>query len=219
MTNQWVIPLIVDIDLLNVIPMKALQQLAEVSPKIIINDVNKWIANNISSSDKMMQMLANKLKEGYKEVNARDEFLGSVDTAIVASELKTLTYADISATQSVDNLRKWKAWIELVLESPYSTDIVHNVDEDRFNMYIGRLSDIAGEYEGDAAAQNAISVLMRNMEKKKSLFKAPPFKKQVSTVLRGVLYKKEMLATILYGINFLLPKIEAGEDPIVWRYL
>ena len=76
--------------------------------------------------------------------------------------------------------------------------------------YAGRLGPV------ERVATNR---LINAISKNRSLFKNGSMNTNKATVLRKAIFKKDKLKAILRGLDYLIPRMEAGASPYGWRRL
>lgn len=229
--SLWVLPNILTVDDVVDLDDRVLKLFSEISTGIITMKVNDFVSKNSQSNNPMLAKAANKLYTAFYEVNRASNYLESEEAKNLADSLVSLQYSDISATTDIVTLRNYrKLIIELLAE-----------DADFLNSYTGEVeeSDTRGlktsytmKLDGDHLQvtldrMRAMSTdnmplvykLCSTVESNKTLFKNGSMSTNKATVLRKAFYKKDKLKAILKGLDYLIPKIEAGVSPYSWRRL
>lgn len=211
--NNDVIPKLLTEEKVLDTPIEALKVLAECSSDIVLDYVNEYIAKNSDTS------VGKRIEEAYRSVNERIRYLQSDKLKEIADSLNNLTYADVNANIPIDTLKGYKYAIEEALQNDVTAVKSRSVTKDKYIECIERLTSM-GEIDTWSNQERKNIFDIRNLiESNKRIFKTAPFKKPNNTVLARILYKREQMELILYGINFLLPKLEARTNAQIWRYL
>lgn len=227
--SKYVLPTILTTDEVLSIPDKVLCSFTRISTGIVLDNVNEFVRLNKDSQDTECRDAALKLERIYKEVNDVNAYLESDEAKDLANTLASLQYSDVSASTDLNQLKMYRTLIlellsedeefmreymnkEVKVEAGRKTAYTAKLDGDNLESV---LEDMMNKAHGNVAAMSLISRIQKN----KSLFKNGNYNINKPTVLRKAIYKKDKLKNILRGLDFLIPKMEAGQNPISWRRL
>lgn len=235
--QTWVLPLVLDTDDVIKLPDEALELLTKISTGIILDKVNEFVANNSNSSNPNVAEAAGKLEKAYAGINAMNEYLNSEQAKDMAEVLSSLQYSDISYDTNIHTLRMWRDLIiDLLSEDPefaasrnvsngqieingYKTAYTPKLDKENLDSVLSKFGDMANDSAFSVTQRSAVSKLYLALNKNSSLFKNGKYNVNKPTVLRKAIYKKDRLLNILKGLDFIIPKMENGENAIGWRQL
>lgn len=230
---SWVLPSILQASDVVGLPDEALVALTKISTDIILEYVNDFIAANIDSADNTDATAARRLQSAYAVINKTNEYLKSKDAKDFADTLANLQYSDVNYGVDLEVLKQWRSQIiDLLAEDEdfresYTGDIddsetrgmktayTTRLDKDNLESVIAELCSI-----GITTGTTRITTtLIDNIKKHSGLFKNGNYNLNSPTVMRRAIYKKDKLATILRGLNFIIPRKEAGLSANEWRKL
>ena len=229
---NWVLLNVLSVDDVLMVSDEVLNLLTEVSTGIVKTRVNEFVNKNINSSDSDMRSAASRLQAAYQRVNDIDDYLKSDEAKDLSSFLASMQYSDVSATTDVATLKKWRdAIIELLAEDEnfresytgevresdtrgYKTAYTAKLDEDNLASVIERIHNAVAASPTQAEAHRAVA---SSIGRNSNLFKNSRYAVNKPTVMRKAVYKKDKLKGILAGLDFLIPRLEAGQSPIRWR--
>lgn len=225
-----VLPTILNADEVIKIPDEVLILMTRISTGIVVENINKFISMNKGSSDSIDREAALKLERVYAEVNEVKTYLESDEAKNLASTLASLQYSDVSATTDIETLKTYRMLIiDLLSEDEdfvktYTTEQLKLETSGKKTAYTakldkGNLEDVISLMESKAGGIPEVYALIGRIRKNKSLFKNGNYNVNSPTVLRKAIYKKDKLKNILRGLDFLIPKLESGQNPITWRRL
>ena len=218
--SKYVLPTILTTDEVLSIPDEVLYSFTRISTGIVLDNVNEFVRLNKNSQDVECSDAALKLERVYKEVNDVNAYLESDEAKDLANTLVSLQYSDVSASTDLNQLKMYRTLIiellsedeefmreymnkEVKVETGRKTAYTAKLDSDNLESV---LEDMMDKAHGNIAAMSLISRIQNyNINK--------------PTVLRKAIYKKDKLKTILRGLDFLIPKMEAGQNPMSWRRL
>lgn len=225
---KYVLPTILTVDDVLRIPDDVLRLFTRISTGIVLENINEFVDRNKDSQNESDREAALKLERIYKEVNEINAYLESDEAKNLANTLASLQYSDISATTDIDTLKMYRSLIiELLSEDEDFAKEYLNKDVSgtgKKTAYTAKLDSsnlesvleqMAIAADGDATSNLLISKIMKN----KSLFKNGNYNINKPTVLRKAIYKKDKLKNILRGLDYLIPRLEAGQSPMTWRRL
>lgn len=218
--NLWVVPGKITVEMLYPVPIEAIELLAKVSSNIVVMHVNRFIESNKNGDVANIGSVVDKLSRAYAYINDKNDYLKSEETREMADDLRRLQFDDITYTTDINVLTKYKMQIEALFDSEYASAYTDEKDGALLRDTIERMKDLAISYASrgeDSAVVSCTYNLAEVMDKNKSLFRNPPFKKNSATILRSVLSRKDDFETMLEGINFILDKLHSGENPRKWR--
>lgn len=198
------------------LPVEALDALAGISSDIVLFHVNNFIKNAQKSTDLIERGVAQKLERSYAIINDRNRYLDSETTKVLAEELRNLQFEDISANVPEDKLKGWIVLIDEILDNEDAVPYIAKITSSSIEDALDKISSIHCENDEQ---RRAVSTLIQVIENNKGLFRSAPFKKDKPTVLRGAVYRKDTLAIIREGIEYLLKQKASGKDPHTWRYI
>lgn len=215
-------------DVLN-IPTEVLNLLPLISTDIITYNINRFVDNNLESSDAKCKEAATKLKDAYAHVNEVHDYLDSQEARDLADTLATLQYSDITVDAGLDKLKIYRELIlDLLSEDTefireYNNGIANDVTGKRSaytaKMDGSNLESVLSKMELESHGNPDALALVSRIRKNSSLFKNGSKAGNKSTVLRKAIAKKDKLKNILCGLDFLIPKMESGQNPMTWRKL
>ena len=215
-------------DVLN-IPTEVLNLLPLISTDIVTYNINRFVDNNLQSSDAKCKEAAIKLRDAYAHVNEVHDYLDSAEVRDLADTLATLQYSDITVDTGLDKLKMYRELIlDLLSEDAdfmreYNNGIANDVSGKRSaytaKMDNSNLESILNKMAQESHGNPDVLALITRIQKNKSLFKNGSKAGNRSTVLRKAIAKKDKLKNILRGLDFLIPKMESGQNPITWRKL
>lgn len=228
--NRDVIPTILTADDVCNISVEVLRYLPSISTDIVLRSVNNFIAANSNSTDDTHRQAALILNSVYSEVNSINEYLNSSDAKELADTLYRLNYDDITADVGLDTLKRYRAAILQLLSEDssfvesYSTESLKLRNTGTMVAYTAKLDtnnfDTTLQLMREAARGDVIALsLCSRIQKNASLFKNGNRAVNKSTVMRKAIYKKDKLKSLLKSLDFLIPRLEAGQSPITWRRL
>lgn len=227
----WVLPnILTDEDVVN-LSDDVLKELTKISTGIVIKYVNSFISDNINSNNPVSREAAVKLQNAYLQLNKTVEYLNSKDARDFADTLSKLQYSDISYDTDLEVLKLWRTQIiDLLSEDEdfrksYTGDMSDSetlgmktayttkLDKDNLNDTVSRITGIAIA----TGCTKAANVLVSGIRKNPNLFKNGNYNLNRPTVMRKAIYKKDRLQNILRGLDFLIPRKEAGLSANEWR--
>lgn len=227
----WVLPnILTDEDVVN-LSDDVLKELTKISTGIVIKYVNSFINDNINSDNPVSREAAVKLQNAYLQLNKTVEYLNSKDARDFADTLSKLQYSDISYDTDLEVLKLWRTQIiDLLSEDEdfrksYTGDMSDSetlgmktayttkLDKDNLNDTVSRITGIAIA----TGCTKAANVLVSGIRKNPNLFKNGNYNLNRPTVMRKAIYKKDRLQNILRGLDFLIPRKEAGLSANEWR--
>lgn len=228
---MWVLPGILKAEKVGACSLQVLELVSTISTGVVLGYVNKFISANESSSDPVIAEAAGILKQAYEGVNKINDYLNSDEAKNLADTLCSLQYSDVSAESPTEQLVVYRNMIlELLADDveflkTYKKSVEGSVSGSPKMAYTARLDEdnymhVMGEIYGLIQKRLATmedEVLYNRIVNNKNLFINSTRKLNAPTVLRRAIYKKDMLKSILRGLDFLLEKKEAGESPRVWR--
>lgn len=229
--SSWVLPGILKVSEVGQLPHEFLVGLSTISTGIIMNYVNKFIADNEGSSDPTVQAAASALKSAYEEVNRISDYLNSEEAKTLSDTLCSLQYSDVSAEIPIEKLIVYRSTIlDLLSEdedfvAAYNKDIVESETRGYKTAYTPKLDEdnyISGIRMMNAAAKESnyrglCETVMARIFSNDNLFKNSRAKLNSPTVLRKAIYKKDRLKSLLRGIDYLIEKKRSGAAPRSWR--
>ena len=235
--NKWVLPGVLRVDTVNALSVEVFTLFAQISTGIVIKRINDYIAAHESEEGEEGDA-ARKLKAGYSQVNRINEYLESDEAKDLADTLASLQYSDVSCTEDINKLKLYREMIiELLSEdedfrSEYEGEIAEDATRGMKTAYTTKLDkenlsnvlvqirlEATRNPNYDQAARSMASDLCMTIEKNKNLFKNGSHNINRATVIRKAIYKKDKLRNILRGLDYIIPKIEAGESAYSWRRL
>lgn len=227
----WVLPnILTDEDVVN-LSDDVLKELTKISTGIVIKYVNSFINENINSDNPVSREAAVKLQNAYLQLNKTVEYLNSKDARDFADTLSKLQYSDIAYDTDLEVLKLWRTQIiDLLSEDEdfrksYTGDMSDSetlgmktayttkLDKDNLNDTVSRITGIAIA----TGCTKAANVLVSGIRKNPNLFKNGNYNLNRPTVMRKAIYKKDRLQNILRGLDFLIPRKEAGLSANEWR--
>lgn len=228
--SKYVLPTILTVDEVLAIPDNVLKLFTRISTGIVLESINEFVDKNKDSQSYEDREAALKLERIYKEVNDVNAYLESDEAKNLADTLASLQYSDVSATTNLETLKMYRSLIiELLSEDEdfvkeYMNKEVDTTEVSKKTAYTAKLDSnnlehvlslMTDEAHGDVATLGLITKISKN----KSLFKNGNYNINKPTVLRKAIYKKDKLKNILRGLDFLIPRLEAGQSPLSWRRL
>ena len=215
----WVVPNKISVDIVLALPDKELKQIVELASNIVVMHINRFIDANRNSSDENLRDAALRLADAAEYTNKKAQYLSSDETRDLVEELRNLTAEDVTINVPKEKLLTYKMLIDEILTNDFAVAYTDEKDTENLRNNLAALIDAGGFYESmnEKEAANAIFTMVRVIDDNKGLFRNPPFKKNASTILRGVLYRKEEFELIGSGIDYLLGKMQSGAHPRSWR--
>lgn len=226
--SRDVLPTILTTSDVVALPDETLRLFTRISTGIVLENINEFVEDYKSSSDVECQNAALKLERIFKEVNDVNAYLESDEAKDLANTLSSLQYSDVSATTDIEQLKLYRSLIlellsedkdfvreysgENVVSTGRKTAYTAKLDKDNLES---TLEDMFSTANGNPLVLSFISRIQKNS----SLFRNGNYNVNKPTVLRKAIYKKDKLRNILRGLDFLIPKLEAGQNPSTWRRL
>lgn len=228
---EWVLPNVLSVDDVNHLPDEVLYELPNISTGIVLKHVNKFVEDNVTSATPANQSAAIKLQQVYDRLNKIEGYLNSKDARDFANTLASLQYSDINYSQDLETLKEYRnKIIDFLSEdkdfvSSYSGDIKESETKGMKSSYTAKM-----DKDNLASTLNKLTVLARTsseavringlinrIKTHASLFKNGNYNLNAPTVMRRVEYKKDKLLNLLKGLDFIIPKMEAGKNAREWR--
>lgn len=228
---SWVLPNVMsDVDVTQ-LPEEVLNELPNISTGIVVSYINKFIEANAGSSDDVSRLAATRLAHAYERLNKTTDYLKSKDARDFADTLSRLQYSDISYSTDVEVLKMWRLQIlDLLSEDEdfresYTGDMSDSetrgmktayttkLDKDNLEETLARMKGIAIATGSTRQVDGLIARIRNNA----NLFKNGNYNLNSPTVMRKAIYKKDRLTNILKGLDFLIPRKEAGLSANEWR--
>lgn len=228
---KWVLPNILSDEDVIQISDEVLKELTNISTGIIIKYVNTFISQNMDSSDDCSRAAAVKLQKAYMQLNKTSEYLNSKDARDFADTLSKLQYSDVAYDTDLEVLKLWRMQIiDLLSEDEdfresYTGDVSDSetlgmktayttkLDKDNLNDTLARMTGLAIS----TGCVTATGTLIAAIRKNANLFKNGNYNLNRPTVMRKAIYKKDRLQNILRGLDFIIPRKEAGLSANEWR--
>lgn len=219
--EAWVVPNKINVELVLEMPNDCLKQVVELASNIVVMHINRFIQMNGGSNDEAKRSAAAKLADAAAYVNMKSEYLSSEETKDMVEELRGLSYEDININVDKNTLLKYRMLIEELLTNDFAVAYTEEKDTKHLEDSIRSLKDQADKYgaSGDTISCAAIWRMCGIIDNNRGLFRNPPFKRNSSTILRSILYRKEDYELIKDGIDFLLERMNSGSHPRSWRRL
>lgn len=216
----WVVPGKIDTELIANLPDRAMTILADLSSNIVVMHVNRFLGSK-NAGVANLGSVCDKLKVAYAYTNEKMDYLKSEKVKEMANELRNLQFEDITYTTPRDRLEMYKMLIEELIDNEYASAYTDEKDTQYLKSGMEQLRQMANDLLKVNASPSEINACFRLYEiidKNKSLFRNPPFKRNTATILRGVLYRKDDFELILKGIGFILKKLDSHANPRSWRF-
>lgn len=228
---NWVLYNILSVELVNKLPDDVLELFVSISTDIIIDRINKFISNNITSNIPENKQAAVKLSRLYENINKRNEYMESDEVKGLAKNLIRADYNDVSADTDIIVLKELRLAIISILseDSVYRELYISEAEEDKSlglkvaytekmdNERLENVLDKLDNYKCSDEMKINIDTLADIIENNKSLFKNGIGRLNKATPLRPVFARLDKLKNILRGLEFLIPKLENSVDARSWR--
>lgn len=193
------------------IPMDIFKGIASVSSGIVLKRIDRYL-----NDTNAMPVVQRRVKEAYSEVTEKNDWYTSENILNAAQELSSLMYSDINASQSIETLQKWKDDIQMILDSPYAVAYIPPVKVESLKELCDVLVSRSKEIGPDGAYLMSLS---DDLQANKVLFKDAPFKGYRGTPVKRIINDKTKYEIMLKGIDFLMERKHAGNNPQTWRYM
>ena len=231
--SKEILPGVLNVEMTNALSTEVLSLFSKISTGIVVDRINDFINRNLNSSNEQDRKAALKLQSVYADINKVDSYLQSKEAKDFADTLAGLQYSDISCTEDLSKLKMWREMIiDLLAEDEdfketYTGEIKDSAtrgmktayttkfDKDNLEDICAQISEVS---RGTIYAMYARQ-LVDNIINFKHLFKNSTHQVNKSTVIRKAIFKKDKLKNILRGLDYLIPKIEAGQSAYSWRRL
>jgi hypothetical protein len=226
--NRDILPTILTVDDVLDLSDEMLNLFTKISTGVIVENINEFVEKYKNSEDVECRDAALKLERIYKPMNDVNAYLESDEAKSLSDTLSALQYSDVSATEDLDKLKMYRSLIiELLSEDEdfvksYLNDEVNKDGLSKKTAYTTKfdkenLQNVLEEMDKAAGMNVTARMLISSIENNASLFKNGNYNINKPTVLRKAFYKKDKLKNILRGLDFLIPKLEAGVSPATWR--
>lgn len=205
------------------LPDDILSALANICSDIVVQYVNDYVEKNKDSTNPTTKTCVVKVQRAFKSINDKKSYLRSRTAKDIAETLSNLSYVDIyyGGDASLEVLKHYKYCLEVVLDNAGTIDrnrIITKHDCENFILFCENYRAISLNTI-DSKEVDTIKRIRKVVKDNKSYFKSAPFSTGGNTIFTKFYNKKETLETLLYGVNFLIEKIEQGAKPESWRYL
>lgn len=228
---SWVLPNVISTEDIVELPTEVLAEFTKISTGIVTSYVNKFVEANINSSNPTDREAAVKLKEAYAKLNKTTEYLKSKDAQDFAESLSKLQYSDVSYNADLEVLKMWRLQIiDLLSEDEnfresYTGDMSESETRGMKTAYTPKLDkdnleDTLARMTGFGIATGTVSQtskLIARIKNNPNLFKNGNYNLNNPTVMRKAIYKRDKLINILKGLDFIIPRKEAGTPANTWR--
>lgn len=216
----WVVPGKINTELVEALPMEALEIIADLSSNIVVMHVNRFIQTYGGGADANLSSISDKLKTAYTYTNDKEDYLKSEKVKQMAEELRNLQYEDITFLTPAEQLIEYRMLIKELEENEFASAYTSEKDSAYLRAGMEKIKEIASSYiDKNADAVTSCYRVHDIIKNNRSLFRNPPFKKNSATILRSVIYRKDDFELILSGIDFILEKKKSGAAPRSWRFL
>lgn len=230
---SWVLPDILTVEDVNNLPEEVLVELTKISTGIILEYVNNFIAGNINSDNPENVAAATKLQTVYATLNKTNEYLKSQEAKDFASTLANLQYSDIRYDVELEVLKQWRSQIiDLLAEDDdfkdsYTGDVgdsetrgmktayTTKLDKDNLDNTLARMTGLGIATGSFVVTERLIAKIIEYS----GLFRNGNYNLNNPTVMRRAIWKKDRLTTILKGLDYIIPRKEAGMNASEWRKL
>lgn len=231
--SKWILPGVLDVEMTNALSDEILALFSKISTGIIVDRVNDYVSRNIESANEQDRKAAIKLQRIYADINRVEAYLQGDEAKEFAETLANLQYSDVNCTVDINTLKKYREMIiDLLAEdeefrNTYTGEIresetrgmktayTNKLDKDNLEAVLEQMYVLS---EGCIYRMYVVQ-LRKNIEDYKHLFKNSPHHVNKSTIIRKAIFKKDKLRNILRGLDYIIPKIEAGKSAYSWRRL
>ena len=215
----WIIPQILPASLIRKLPEEILTVFAELTVGLSIYHIEKFIANYENATDANDREVALKLKRSCTKVFDRRNFYKDSEIIRMVSDLKSLSYENVTMNEDVHKLKKWRDNLTYILGNEFYDAYEPYVGHDEMEAIFEKMEGMCKpgepyvEYAGDV--QELIGYINAN----RGFWRSAPGRKPKATVFAGIVFDQMRFELILYGLNFIIEKIEKNESPIKWRVI
>ena len=216
---HWIIEGMLPSALIMQMPDELLCDFASINSGLALWHVKNFISKYESTYNEDDKELVEKLKRCYASVMQREEFYQNPEMRNIVKSLRMISYESVSLQEDENKLRKWREDLEFTLNHPYFQAYEPVISEKDIIATFIEMKRKCAENPELTPFTGLVKELELIIRDKMGFWKGAVAKKPKPTMFVGLVMEQTKYELILYGLNFILDKIERRANPMTWRSL